>query len=117
MFLHVIGDQNKEGGKIHGWEGYGNEYSVWEFAVEESKSIETIVVGIRNVKSKFFINVWGGNINDGAELKLYPNFSENSKFILEYIEEPNVVAFIGLKSRRLISLDNGSSGHNGAIIH
>ena len=64
-FLHVKGETNKHafGVGIHGWEEHGGLNSTWEFVTSTDDSS---IVGIRNVHSKFFLNVWGGISNDGG---------------------------------------------------
>jgi hypothetical protein len=64
-FLHVKGETNKHafGVGIHGWEGHGGLNSTWEFVASPD---EFNIVGIRNVHSKFYLNVWGGKTEDGT---------------------------------------------------
>ena len=113
----MISEPHANGVGIHGWEGFGNKNSVWEFVVDKDDSISKPVVGIRNVASKFLLNIWEGNNKDGAEVKFYANFDLNSKFILHYTLPPNIVAFESLSARRFLNMGTHSSSSNGAIIH
>jgi Ricin-type beta-trefoil lectin domain-like len=109
----VISEPHANGVGIHGWEGFGNKNSVWEFVVDKNDSKP--VVGIRNVASKFLLNIWAGINTDMAAVKLHEVAEHvNSKWILHYIK-PNVVNIEGLGPRRYLSIDTNAT-HNGCNI-
>ncbi len=109
----MIGEPHANGLGIHGWEGFGNKNSVWEFVVDKNDSKP--VVGIRNVASKFLLNIWAGVNTDMAAVKLHEVAEHvNSKWILHYIK-PNVVNIEGLGPRRYLSIDTNAT-NNGCNI-
>ena len=109
----MISEPHANGLGIHGWEGFGNKNSVWEFVVDKNDSKP--VVGIRNVASKFLLNIWAGVNTDMAAVKLHEVAEHvNSKWILHYIK-PNIVNIEGLGPRRYLSIDTNAT-HNGCNI-
>ena len=106
-FLHVANENHANGVGIHGWEGFGNKNSVWEFVVDKDDS--KAVVGIRNVATKFLLNIWAGVKTDGAPVKLHEVAEHtDSKFILHY-KEQNIVNIEGLGPRRYLCTDQSSN--------